>query len=161
MLLRVPKDCKFKRVWHFLKIFPKEKFEYCTNVALEKAYGDNLIEKFNAIAYFGALFALRRLRLSVQAAFQTEIPYENQTGPNRAFGKIPRRVWKQWSSCVRGFLPEDRELFKNSLVGARDREFGVCRLITFMLKATGKLGNHLWKCQLTKIFAITQGVDQA
>ena len=73
MLLRVPNNCKFKRSWHFFQIFPKEEFEYCTNLALVEAYGDKVIAKFDAIAYFGALFALRRLELSSRTAFQTEL----------------------------------------------------------------------------------------
>ena len=35
---------------------------------------------------------------------------------------------------MKGYLPQDRELFKGSLVGARDREFGVSRLKTKMLE---------------------------
>ena len=73
MLLRVPNDCKFRRSWHLFKIFPKEEFEYCTNLALQKAYGNRVIENFDTIAYFPALFALRRLGLSSRLAFQTEL----------------------------------------------------------------------------------------
>ena len=43
-------------------------------------------------------------------------------------------MWEQWRTCVRGYLPIDRELFLGSLLGARNREFGVCRLKSKVLQ---------------------------
>ena len=54
MLLKAPKDCKHKRVWHFLQLFPLQEFEYCTNIALRDNYEEGGYVEFDGIAYLAA-----------------------------------------------------------------------------------------------------------
>ena len=102
--------------------------EYCTNKALEEAFGEGNYFKFDTIAFFAAKFTSRRLRLSAKRGYKRNLPYANQTGKGQAFIKLPREVYQQWHRHVCGFLPIDRELWNGSLIGARDREYAVCRL---------------------------------
>ena len=52
----------------------------------------------------------------------------NQTHKGHAFSKLPQDVYEGWHSVIRGYLPMDRKIFQESLLGARDREYAVCRL---------------------------------
>ena len=54
MLLRVPAHETYKRVWHFLKIFPMKNLEYCANVWIGLKYDEGTVPKFNGIAFFAA-----------------------------------------------------------------------------------------------------------
>ena len=54
MLLEAPANCKSKRLWHFLQLFPVKELEYCTNIALHNVYGEENYIPFDAIAYFAA-----------------------------------------------------------------------------------------------------------
>jgi len=95
MLLRAPTDCKSKRLWHFKAIFPIEKLEYCTNVWIEKKYGIGHIPPFDAISFFAALFAIRRLGISTTSGYSREIPWMRQTDPGKAFGKLPQNIFRK------------------------------------------------------------------
>ena len=133
MLLRAPDDCRSKRVWHLFSIFPKKEFKYCTDVALQEAY-DPKVQLLSVTAFLGAWFTKCRLSLGIKTCYSKVLPQLSQTSSGQAFGKIPRKVWEQWRTCVRGYLPIDRELFLGSLLGARNREFGVCRLKSKVLQ---------------------------
>ena len=134
MLLQAPKACKTKRLWHFKAIFPIERLEYCTNVWLEKTYGEGAVPVFDAISFFGAHFAIRRLRISTISGYSNDPPWLRQTEPGKAFSKIPKHIFLKWRACVRGHLPLDRQYFLGSLLGARNREYGVCRIKEYMLR---------------------------
>ena len=54
MLLSAPKDCQYKRSWHFWKLFPKRELEYCCNRAMEEALGTGNFVPFDAEAFFAA-----------------------------------------------------------------------------------------------------------
>ena len=43
-------------------------------------------------------------------------------------------MYEKWHSYHRGYLPTDREMWKGSLIGARDREYAVCRVKYKMLQ---------------------------
>ena len=133
MLLKAPNVCPSKAVWHFFAIFPEKEFKYCTDVALRQRYGPNFTP-LSVSAFLGAWFVKCRLGLSVKTMYRKDYPHLNQTSSGQAFGKIPKHLWNHWRPCVRGYLPCDRELFFGSLIAARDREYGVCRLKSKMLE---------------------------
>ena len=134
MLLKAPEDCKYKRAWHFWKLFPKKELEYCCNRAMEEALGADNFVPFDAAAFFAAWFTSRRLGIGHKLGYRKDLVWANQTDPGRAFGKIPRQIYQVWHRYLCGNLPIDRELFLGCLTGARDREFAVCRLKSKMLK---------------------------
>ena len=78
------------------------------------------------------LQSLMHLRSMQQSSHQEDfgyrLPYANQTGEGQAFGKLPREIYKQLHRYACGYLPIDREFWNGSLIGARDREYPVCRL---------------------------------
>ena len=74
LLLRAPENCRHRRAWHFLQIFPWKRLEYCTNKALEDAFGIGKFTKFDAVAFYAAKFASRRLRLSIDRAYRRNLP---------------------------------------------------------------------------------------
>ena len=89
LLSRVPKEEKHPRVWHFLKIFPMKSFEYCTQVSINEKYRNGKVRDFNGIAFFAALFASRRLHLTLLEGYSREKRFLNQTDSGKAFGKLP------------------------------------------------------------------------
>ena len=56
------------------------------------------------------------------------------TGYGHAFSKLPQDVYEGWHASLRGYLPMDRQNFQESLLGARDREYAVCRLKPKLLR---------------------------
>ena len=74
MLLRAPEDCNFKRSWHFWQLFPRKDVEYCTNVALEMAFGHGKFVPFDAEAFYAAWFAARRFGVGSKLAYRRDIP---------------------------------------------------------------------------------------
>ena len=54
MVLKAPEDFKYKRAWHFWKLFPKKELEYCCNRAMEEALGIGSFVPFDAEAFFAA-----------------------------------------------------------------------------------------------------------
>ena len=52
----------------------------------------------------------------------------NQTSEGKTFEKLPQDIYEGWHSSIRAYLPVDRENFQQSLLGARDREYAVCRI---------------------------------
>ena len=133
LLFRTPNDVKNPRVWHFLKIFPMKHFEYCTQVSINEEFHDRNVRDFDRIAFLAALFACRRLHLSLEEGYNRELIWINQTGPGEALSKITFADFSAWNKCIKGNLPIDRELFMSSLTGARNREFGVGRIKHEML----------------------------
>ena len=67
-----------------------EKLEYCTNVRIEKKYGVGHIPPFDAISFFAALFAIRRLGISTTSGYSREIPWMRQTDPGRLSVNCPK-----------------------------------------------------------------------
>ena len=134
MLLRSPIDCKYRRAWHFQKIFPKERFEYCTNIALSSQFEEGDFEPFDATAFFPAWFISRRLKIGSKLGYRRDLPWANQTDVGEAFSKLPQDTYEKWHACIRGYLPIDRELYLGSLTGARNRELAVCRIKPEMLR---------------------------
>ena len=57
-----------------------------------------------------------------------------QDAEHQCFSKAPKNLYQLWHSRICGYLPIDKELFNGSLLGARDREYGVCRLKPKMLE---------------------------
>ena len=74
LLLRAPENCRHRRAWHFFQIFPWKRLEYCTNKALEDALGKGKFTKFDAVAFYAAKFASRRLRLSIDRSYNRKKP---------------------------------------------------------------------------------------
>ena len=74
MLLHAPKDDRYKRAWHFFKIFPTKEFEYCTRIELEQHYDKRLITEFNTVAFFAAWFPIRRLTLTSAIGYRKNLP---------------------------------------------------------------------------------------
>ena len=133
LLLRVPNEVKHRRVWHFLKIFPMKNFEYCTQISINEEFQNRSVRDFNGIAFLGALFACRRLHLTLREGYSREIGWLNQTAPGGALSKITVDDFEAWNKCIKGNLPIDRELFMNPITGSRNREFAVVRIKHQML----------------------------
>ena len=74
MLFHSPSDCKFRRAWHFWKIFPKEMFEYCTNIELTSALEEGDFVRFDATAFFPAWFIARRLKIGSKLGYRRDLP---------------------------------------------------------------------------------------
>ena len=134
MLLQAPEDCKYKRAWHFWKVFPRAELEYCTNKQLSDKYGEGGFTKFNALDFFAAWFSARRLNLNSKLGYRKDLPWANHTRPGHSFGNLPQDLYEIWKTNLRGYLPMERDYFLGSLIGARDREFAVCRLKPKLLK---------------------------
>ena len=105
-----------------------DEFEYCSNVSLSADFGEGVYPRFDGTAYLFAWCASRRLRMNSDLGYTNSFKWANQTRDGQAFSKLPQDVYKAWHINVRGYLPADRELYLGSLIGARDREFGVSRL---------------------------------
>ena len=116
-----------------------ENFEYCTQAAIDEEYENRSVQRFDGIAYLAALFALRRLHLTIEEGYSRKLHWLNQCAPGKAFGKVPRDLFQKWNHCIKGHLPIDRKLFMSSLIGARDREFGVARIKYEMLENSRKV----------------------
>ena len=56
------------------------------------------------------------------------------TGYGHAFTELPQDVYEGWHASLRGYLPMDCQNFQESLLGARDREYAVCRLKPKLLR---------------------------
>ena len=134
MLLHAPANCKNKRLWHFLQLFPVRELEYCTDIALQNSFGEGKYIRFDAIAYFAAWFTLRRLHLSERRAYRQDLDWANQTRFGIAVAKLPRELYSAWHKNICGYLPIDRDFFMVSLVAARDREYAVCRTKPLLLR---------------------------
>ena len=134
MLLRSPNDCKYKRAWHFWKLFPRKELEYCVNQALRDKHDAGTFTDFDALAFFAAWFTARKLHLNSQQGYRRDLPWANQTFPGKPFEKIPQDIFEMWHACLRGYLPMYREYFQGSLLAARDREYSVCRITPKFLK---------------------------
>ena len=115
-----------------------ENFEYCTQAAIDEEYENRSVQRFDGIAYLAALFALRRLHLTIEEGYSRKLHWLNQCAPGKAFGKVPRDLFQKWNHCIKGHLPIDRKLFMSSIIGARDREFGVARIKYEMLENSRK-----------------------
>ena len=100
---------------------------------MEKEWGTGRFVPFDADAFFACWFSSRRLRLRPRYGYNKNISWLNQTGDGKCFGKVPQDVYEMWHSAFRGYLPIDRDLYLGSLIAARDREYGVCRLKQKML----------------------------
>ena len=134
LLLKVPPGEKYKRVWHFIQLFPIEELEYCCNVAIQEKYEEGVVPEFDAIAFFAAWFASRNFRVGSKDGYRKDLKQKNLTRYGQAFSKLPQDTYEAWHSTFRGCLPLDREYFMGSILGARDREYGVCRLKTKLLE---------------------------
>ena len=42
LLFKAPPNEKYKRVWNFLKLFPKDELEFCRNVAISDGWGEGV-----------------------------------------------------------------------------------------------------------------------
>ena len=76
---------------------------------------------------------MRRLRVTSKKGVYKGLKWLRQDGPEQAMNKLPRDIYAKWHSRICGYLPIDKEFFNGSLLGARDREYGVCRLKHKML----------------------------
>ena len=47
------------------------------------------------------------------------------TGYGHAFSKLPQDVYEGWHASLLGYKPIDRQNFKDSLLGARNRKYAV------------------------------------
>ena len=128
MQLKALVKCTHKRVQHFFQIFPKLEFEYCTQVALKLKYDEDKFTNFNTTAFFAAQFTSRRMILTSQVAYRKDMPWAHQVHPGQAFAKITQNIYEAWHANIKGYLPIDRDMWSGSLVGARNREYAVCRL---------------------------------
>ena len=108
--------------------------EYCTNKQLSEKYGEGRFTKFNALDFFAAWFSARRLNLNSKLGYRKDLPWANHTRPGHCFGNLPQDLYEIWKTNLRGYLPMDRDFFLGSLIGARNREFAVCRLKPKLLK---------------------------
>ena len=83
---------------------------------------------FDTVAFFAAQFSSRRFGLSSQDGYRKDLISLNQTSEGKTFAKLPQDIYEGWHSSIRAYLPVDRENFQQSLLGARDREYAVCRI---------------------------------
>ena len=109
------------------------RFEYCTQVSINEEDNSESLPDFDGIAFFAALFGIRRLHLTLREVYSSKMEWLNQTGSGKALSKLPCRFFMAWNRNIKGHLPIDREHFISSLTGARNREFGVCRIKDKML----------------------------
>ena len=98
------------------------------------AFGHGKFVPFDAEAFYAAWFAARRFGVGSKLAHRRDIPYADLRDKGKASGKLPQDVYERWHRYHCGYLPVDRELLKGSLIGARDREYAVCRLKYKFLK---------------------------
>ena len=128
LLFKVPPNEQYKRAWHFFKLFPKEEFEFCTNVAISDGWEEGVLPQFDSVAFFAAYFSSRNFRLSSKDGYRKEPRWLNHTFDGQSFSKLPQDIYEGWHAALRGYLPMDRSNFQESLLAARDREYAVCRI---------------------------------
>ena len=54
LIFKAPPAETYKRVWHFMKLFPTEELEFCTNVAIFNEWEQGDMPPFDTVAFFAA-----------------------------------------------------------------------------------------------------------
>ena len=150
LLTKAPQNCKFPRLWHFLNVFPFKEFEYCTQASLDEKFGQGKYQNFHRFSFLQAWLTSCRLGVSTNLGYSQKHVWGNQCPKGRAFSNLPRDTYKAQHASAKGHLSNDRELYLGSIIGARNREFGVVRL----------KGLFLDNCRASREAPIFSAVDE-
>ena len=111
-----------------------KEFEYCTQTSLTRRYGESVYPNFDGVTYFHAWLTSRRLGVNPTIGYSKRYIGLNQCQSGKAFENLPKDTYMAWHSNAKGHLENDRNLYLGSIIGARNREFGVVRLKELFLR---------------------------